>query len=104
MQENLADNASMSTLEKTPAGLDALNAAIERVGLGVLAERIGANYQLVQGWRAPGRRFATPVEWCAEIERVTGVPRWELRPDVWWKVWPELIGRSGAPDVPVSVE
>ena len=104
MQENLADNSSMLTLEKTPAGLDALNVAIERVGLGVLAERIGANYQLVQGWRSPTRRFAAPVEWCAVIEQATGVPRWELRPDVWWKVWPELIGHPGAPAAPVRVE
>lgn len=28
------------------------------------------------------------------------VRRWELRPDDWYRIWPELIGAEGAPSVP----
>ena len=38
------------------------------------------------------------------VERLSGqkVMRWDLRPDDWWKIWPELIRRKGAPAVPKS--
>lgn len=37
------------------------------------------------------------------IERATGrqVMRWDLRPDDWHRIWPELIGIDGAPAVTV---
>lgn len=43
-----------------------------------------------------------PAEWGAELERQceANVRRWELRPDDWHRIWPELIGSEGAPDVP----
>ncbi len=36
------------------------------------------------------------------IERESGgeVRRWDLRPDDWYRHWPELIGTEGAPPVP----
>jgi len=36
---------------------------------------------------------------CAEVERVMAgaVRRWDLRPDDWHLIWPELIGMDGAP-------
>jgi DNA-binding transcriptional regulator YdaS (Cro superfamily) len=38
---------------------------------------------------------------CAAIEAHTGgeVRRWDLRPNDWHRIWPELIGAAGAPDV-----
>ena len=35
-------------------------------------------------------------------ERLSGqkVMRWDLRPDDWWRIWPELRGRKGSPAVP----
>lgn len=38
------------------------------------------------------------------VERLSGqkVMRWDLRPDDWWKIWPELIRRKGAPAIPKS--
>lgn len=41
---------------------------------------------------------------CVLIERFTSgvVSRWDLRPDDWWKNWPELIGAEGAPAVPAE--
>ena len=45
-----------------------------------------------------------PAERCAAIEHATGgvVCRWDLRPDDWHRIWPELIGAPGAPNVPVG--
>lgn len=42
-------------------------------------------------------------ELCVVIERQTGrrVMRWNLRPDDWHLIWPELIGAEGAPAVPM---
>jgi DNA-binding transcriptional regulator YdaS (Cro superfamily) len=36
------------------------------------------------------------------IERATrlAVRRWDLRPDDWHRIWPELIGADGAPEIP----
>ena len=65
-----------------------------------LALRVGASTQAVSNWRARG----VPLEHCAAIEHVTGgaVRRWDLRPDDWHRIWPELIGAAGAPDVPAD--
>jgi hypothetical protein len=30
------------------------------------------------------------------------VARWDLRPDDWHRIWPELIGAEGAPPLPVE--
>jgi len=42
-----------------------------------------------------------PVERCVQIERATAgaVRRWDLRPDDWHLIWPELVGSEGAPAV-----
>ena len=41
-------------------------------------------------------------ELCVLIERACArrVMRWNLRPDDWHLIWPELIGADGAPAVP----
>jgi DNA-binding transcriptional regulator YdaS (Cro superfamily) len=43
-----------------------------------------------------------PAERAADIERACEfhVRRWDLRPDDWHRIWPELIGADGAPEVP----
>ncbi len=40
---------------------------------------------------------------CVSIERnsLGAVRRWDLRPNDWSKIWPELIGIDGAPPVPM---
>ena len=37
------------------------------------------------------------------IERESGcaVRRWELRPQDWFAIWPELVGTKGAPKAPM---
>jgi DNA-binding transcriptional regulator YdaS (Cro superfamily) len=70
-----------------------------------LCQRIGAkNDQQVRQWQHgygdPPRQPS--AEYCVEIERATdgGVRRWDLRPNDWHRIWPELIDADGAPPVP----
>lgn len=66
----------------------------------VLASRIGvkSDVQVRQWQHAYAGRQPGP-EYCVAIERETGlkVRRWDLRPDDWHRIWPELIGTEGAP-------
>ncbi len=63
-----------------------------------LARLIGAPPVLVSQWRSGVR--AVPIERCTEIEAATerAVRRWDLRPEDWGRIWPELIGMPGAPE------
>jgi len=55
--------------------------AIERAGsMSKLARKLGITRQSVRGWRE------IPVMRVAEVERITGIPRAELRPDVFGPV------------------
>jgi DNA-binding transcriptional regulator YdaS (Cro superfamily) len=47
-----------------------------------------------------------PAERAADIERACqgAVRRWDLRPDDWHRIWPELVGTEGAPPVDVPQE
>lgn len=66
-----------------------------------LAEKVGVNpatlYQAVTG---KGAGFS-PAE-CVRIERETGneLRRWDLRPNDWHLIWPELIDAEDAPSTP----
>ena len=53
-------------------------------------------------WQIANGRRPAPPELCVLVERATDreVRRWDLRPDDWHRIWPELIGAEGAPDVP----
>ena len=48
-------------------------------------------------------RLPSP-ENCAAIEAATrgAVMRWDLRPEDWWRIWPELLRKKGAPSTPKS--
>ena len=45
--------------------------------------------------RVPSPENATAIEQATE----GAVSRWDLRPEDWHRIWPELIGRQGAPKV-----
>lgn len=85
--------------------MTALDLAISRVG-GVteLARRIGVVQGAVSNWRKRGADV--PPEHCAPIEAATdgAVKRWQLRPKDWHRIWPELVGAEGAPQVPAEAE
>ncbi|GAA4400452.1 transcriptional regulator [Quisquiliibacterium transsilvanicum] len=65
-----------------------------------LAQALGVPPPLVSQWKTGARPI--PIERCLQIERATGsvVRRWDLRPDDWWAIWPELVETDGAPPVP----
>ncbi len=67
-----------------------------------LAAALGVPAPLVSQWRT--RTRPVPLERCSAIERATdgAVRRWDLRPNDWWEIWPELIGADGAPAVPAA--
>jgi DNA-binding transcriptional regulator YdaS (Cro superfamily) len=59
------------------AAREALRRALEKAGSGAaLAREIGVTRAAVCQWDR------VPVERCAAVERATGIPRGELRPDV----------------------
>lgn len=63
-----------------------------------LAEKVGVNpATLYQAITSKGAGFA-PAE-CVRIERESDheLRRWDLRPNDWHLIWPELIGADGAP-------
>jgi len=77
-----------------------------------LANAIGVHAVLVRQWASGIRKV--PLDHCAAIEQASSgaVRRWDLRPDDWNRIWPELVGSPGAPYVegaeraahPASVE
>jgi len=59
-------------------------------GLSAMSKILGLASPTVHQW-ITGRR-PVPIERCVAIEVATGgaVTRQDLRPDDWWKIWPEL--------------
>lgn len=48
-------------------------------GMRALARALGINYQAIQSWKR------IPAERVVAIERITGIPREQLRPDLYDK-------------------
>lgn len=62
--------------------VNGLDKAIQKAGgQKALAELLGLGQTAISNWRI--RRKPLPAERAIEIEKVTGVPRHELRPDLW---------------------
>jgi len=69
---------------------------IDRLGgPSAVAKLLGLRSPSVTNWRHRG----IPIERCVAIERATDgrVMRWDLRPDDWRDIWPELAERADAP-------
>lgn len=78
--------------------MQAITRAIELVGgPSKLAAALGVTTQAVCFWR-DGKR-SVPVDRMGDIELITqrAVRRWDLRPDDWHRIWPELVAAEGAP-------
>ncbi|MEY5098938.1 MAG: hypothetical protein RJA36_1657 [Pseudomonadota bacterium] len=78
-----------------------LATAVEALGgQAKLAALIGVRQQHVWNWL--NRGDAVPPEFCVAIERATDVKvtRRDLRPNDWWRIWPELV----TADHPIPVE
>jgi DNA-binding transcriptional regulator YdaS (Cro superfamily) len=63
------------------------------------AKRCGTSRGVLQNIMY-GFRTCNP-ELAVVIDRVSdgAVRRWDLRPEDWHRIWPELIGKDGAPRV-----
>lgn len=74
----------------------------ERGRTGKVAARAGVSAAFVSQIANGGR--GVPAERAADIERACDglVRRWDLRPGDWHRIWPELIGAPGAPEVPAG--
>jgi DNA-binding transcriptional regulator YdaS (Cro superfamily) len=79
----------------------------ESLTVTALAEKIGIKNvaQLRQWQHGYADRFPS-AENCVSMEQVTNgkIKRWDLRPHDWFRIWPELIGIEGAPEVPATEE
>jgi DNA-binding transcriptional regulator YdaS (Cro superfamily) len=70
---------------------EALNEAIAKAGgIVTLSRKIGVSHQAVSRMMAVGRASSRPSTLMA-IERVTGVPRERLRPDVYYQTEKERM-------------
>lgn len=67
-----------------------------------LASAVGVSDVTVSQWRS--RQKVPSPAMAVDVERATSgvVRRWDLRPDDWWRIWPELIGQPDAPAVPAT--
>lgn len=83
--------------------MTSLATAIEEAGGPTkVAALLGVSPQAVCFWRDGKRQF--PVEHCAALDGMTSVRRWDLRPNDWHRIWPELVDTPGAPDVPHTAQ
>lgn len=55
--------------------------------------------QHIEHWLKAGR---VPPEHCPAVSDLTGVALWDLRPDDWYRIWPMVIDKKGAPEVPCA--
>jgi DNA-binding transcriptional regulator YdaS (Cro superfamily) len=72
--------------KKTVVPLPGTTAVIEALGGPVKTARaLGVkNYQAVQNWRV------VPIQYVLLAERLTGISRKAVRPDIWMMVWPDF--------------
>lgn len=78
----------------------ALSVAELRIAAGVKSDAQIRQWRHGYADRIPG------PENCVAIERATAgaVMRWDLRPEDWHRIWPELIGAERAPQVAMEAK
>ena len=55
----------------------------------------------VRQWtKDPNRKPAPDLAPAVEAYTQGKVRRWDMYSELWWKIWPELIGTEGAPELP----
>jgi DNA-binding transcriptional regulator YdaS (Cro superfamily) len=72
-------------------------------GITAVAKLLGIKPPSVAGWIEDGKNGIPDgriIELGAEIDAATEYRRWDLRPHDWHRIWPELIGSDGAPNLP----
>ena len=73
-------------------------------GVAKLAAELGVSAVYLSQLSARQDKREPSPELCVQIEVATekAVMRWDLRPGDWHRIWPELIGSDGAPDLPAE--
>lgn len=59
---------------------------------------VGHLNNVVYGTRVPSAALARQIA----IKTRREVPEWQLRPEDWHLIWPELVGAEGAPAIPTQ--
>jgi hypothetical protein len=61
--------------------------------------------EAVRQWSKDPHRKPAP-EWAPAVEVKSGLKcrRWDMYPQTWWRIWPELVGTPGAPPLPEGAE
>lgn len=80
----------------------------DAMSVGELASAIGCASAQIRQWVAAeksadaGRRPG--AAYCSAIQAATdrAVMRWDLRPEDWHRIWPEMVGAQDAPPIPVK--
>ena len=92
---------SLSYDTKRTMNLDAYLSQPGSPSMAAFARDLGLNPDQVRQWRHGHDNRRPSPENCAAIEAATSraVMRWDLRPDDWHRIWPELIGSKGAPSI-----
>lgn len=78
---------------------------LPRGGVSAFAKRLNRSAVYLSQLAAKQDDRVASAELAVLIERESelAVRRWDLRPNDWWLIWPELIGAEGAPAVPAEV-
>lgn len=73
-------------------------------GTTAVARLLGVKSPSVADWRLKGIPAARLLRLAVVAEQRGVSKRWELCPQDWHLIWPELIGADGAPQVPPTEE
>lgn len=85
--------------------MNAIHAYLESFGSArALAKSLGVADAMVSQWKSGQKRPSPAMASAIERETAGAVRRWDLRPDDWHRIWPELIGAAGAPAIPAEAE
>ena len=68
-------------------------------GTAAVARALGVRNPSVAEWRRGGIPTARLWRLAVLAEQRGIAPRWEVAPNDWHLIWPELIGADGAPQV-----
>lgn len=83
--------------------MEAMKRACELLGgISATARLLGVRPPTVHQWVSGARPIPANVAPAIELATEAEVRRWHLRPTDWHRIWPELIGTEGAPNVPAE--
>jgi|GEM_PF-2316698 len=76
-----------------------LNSLPDRPTREAFALRVNSTFGHINNVALGYKTCAPALATAIELDTERAVRRWELRPEDWHLIWPELIGAAGAPTV-----